>query len=39
MLIKNFEFGGSEHLDQCVYITSQVAEMVMKKILLADKQK
>lgn len=39
VLIKNFEFGGSEHLDQCVYITGQVAEMVMKKILLADKQK
>lgn len=35
-LIKKFEFGGPEHLTQCVYITGQVAEMVMRKILLAE---
>lgn len=36
-LIKKFEFGGPEHISQCVYITGQAAEMVMKKILLAER--
>lgn len=38
VLIKKFEFGGPEHLNQCVYITGQTAEMVMKKILSAERQ-
>ena len=37
VLIKKFEFGGEEHMKQCVYITGQVAEMVMKKIILAER--
>lgn len=37
VLIKKFEFGGEEHMKQCVYITGQAAEMVMKKILLAER--
>lgn len=37
VLIKDFEFGGPDHLDQCIYITGQVTEMVMKKIMLAEK--
>ncbi len=37
VLIKKFEFGSPEHLTQCVYITGQVAEMVMEKILLAER--
>lgn len=36
-LIKKFEFGGPDHLNQCIYITGQVTEMVMKKILLAER--
>ena len=37
VLIKKFEFGSPEHLTQCIYITGQVAEMVMEKILLAER--
>lgn len=37
VLIKKYEFGGSEHMKQCVHITGQAAEMVMKKIVLAEK--
>lgn len=36
-LIKKFEFGDAEHIKQCVYITGQVAEMVMKKIIHAER--
>jgi C_GCAxxG_C_C family probable redox protein len=38
VLIKNVEFGSSEHLTQCINLTGQVTEMVMKKIMLAKKQ-
>jgi len=38
VLIKNFEFGDSEHIKQCIYITGQATEMVMKKILQSEMQ-
>jgi len=37
VLIKKFEFGDTEHIKQCVYITGQVTEMVIKKIILAER--
>lgn len=37
VLIKKFEFGDSEHIKQCIYITGQATEMVMKKIILAER--
>lgn len=37
VLIKKYEFGSPEHLAQCVYITGQITEMVIEKILLAER--
>lgn len=37
VLIKDFEFGGLEHIQQCTYLTGQATEMVMKKIILAKR--
>jgi len=37
VIIKKVEFGGPEHIAQCIYITGQAAEMVMKKILIAER--
>jgi C_GCAxxG_C_C family probable redox protein len=37
VLIKKFEFGSPEHLNKCIYITGQVTEMVMQKIIIAER--
>lgn len=33
VLIKDFEFGSSEHIEHCIRVTGIVAEMVMKQII------